>query len=457
MSAVSTSRTTMFNLFWLGLGAMGIKVFRLVLNTLFVPCYLLFMGASLEGVAGQFYDIARTTIQDSTDIRMSKQDTEIARSLSEQSRSKYLPQITGKIEANSNHEHYEDSSSDDYGESLASVSLTQEIINFQRYYEIEGSEQRIVSAQAVERNIVQVVLQEYGVAWAAYWKALRQVDVGEENVSILNKYRENSQIRYDYGELTITDVRLAETRYQGALSQMTRFSRELNRARNVLQEVIRRTAPEDVDLFYLETDEALALRGQETLLEHPAVKVLSEERSAIELDIKQEESGHLPNLRFVSSYDYQFSGDEDSSKYPYGDAKFGLELSIPIYSGGYVSEKNREAVQKKVRKSTEIIKTQEELVRDIESNEFNLEQSFEEITIATQQLNYAQETLAGMIEEFQMGTRSSTDVFLIQADMINAKLLVIQAQEQYSRALINYLYSIGKLSLSSFQKFSEKF
>lgn len=429
--------------------------FRFIGSAFFLVGSIILLSIPTESQSGQFYETAIAVINNSPDLEISKKDVEITESLSQQSKSKYLPQLTGSLEGSANNDE-DEKPSNNFNESVASLSLSQELLNLQKYYEIKSANQRIKSAQARVLSTSQGILQEFGLAWAAYWKAIRQVEIGKANVIILSKYKDNAQIRYDAGELTITDVRLAKTRYQSGRSQMSRFSKELNQTRQTLKKITRATVPEDVALFGLDIGKAISLRDTQTLANNPSIKPLLEERKALELDIKQQKSGHLPNLRLVSSFDYQLDGENNSSRYPYTDTKIGFEVNIPIYSGGYVSQRTHETALKKQRQNSIIFKTKDEVIRNINTSEFDLKQNLEEIQIVQQQFEYAQETLSGMNEEFELGARSSTDVFLVQADMINSKLAVIHAEELYAGSLINYLFAIGKLSLPILETFSEK-
>jgi outer membrane protein len=290
--------------------------------------------------------------------------------------------------------------------------------------------------------------------WAAYWKALRQVEIGNENKIILDKYRQNTRFRYDAGELTITDVRLAETRFQASLSKENKFLRELNRTKESLREIIKMPIPGDVDLFQVSIDKAWFPEPENALKNHPSLQPLLAELSALELDIKKQKSGHLPTLEFVSNYEYQFQGEYKSSRYPYTDGQIGLNVNIPIYEGGSVVYGTREVILRKQRQVVEIMKLKDEILRDIYSDKFDLDQSAGDIAIAQQQLIYAKETLDGMNEEYELGTRGSTDVFLVQADMINSKLDLISTKEQHVRFLMNYLFAIGKLDTATLENLS---
>lgn len=420
-------------------------------------CFSIFVIASsspqVMADSSQFYEIAKELIDLSPDITIRQTDIQISTVVEKKSIAKYLPQLSGKLDASTNSDKYEDSSNH-YSESAAGLTLSQDIIDLQKLYDIKSSRQSVRAARASLDSTCQVVLQEFAIAWAVYWKAIRQMEISKINIDILDQYRENSQFRYDAGELTVTDVRLSQTRHQAARAQHNRFQRELNRTRQVLKEIIKKDPPKDVRLFRLEFENALSHKAASDLNTHPQVIPLIKARTAIDWDIKKERAGHCPRLGLVSSYEYQFSGEYNTSRYPYTEAQIGLELNIPIYNGGIVNDNTKEMLLKRMQQNHKISILRDEIVRDIQTAEFNLEQSLEETHIAKQQLAYAQDTLDGMNEEYEMGTRTSTDVFLVQADMINAQLSVVQAEEQHAQALIKYLFALGKLTLPVLQTFS---
>lgn len=405
------------------------------------------MPQSSLSLSNPFINTAKKVIKESPEIQIAVKDKKIAITIAKKALSQYLPQVSGTIDGSIISEEYEDSLNE-YNELSSTLSISQDIVNVQKIYAIKAAKRRIKFAEEKLRQIKQEVLIKYALAWISYWKALRQMEISEENVRILDKYRKKSKVRYDVGELTITDVRLAKTRFQGALYQKSRFARDLYRAKKVLKEMIKTSVPDQVKLFRFIIDKK-SLHDINTLIaNHPAIKPMLSELSALEFDIKQQRSAHLPTLELYSSYKYQLEGEYSESKYPYQEGSIGFEVNIPLYSGGSINHSTSEVIKRKQQQVLKIKQVKDTLLRDIRSSIFDLEESVREIKIALRQLGFANETLKGMNQEFDMGSRTSTDVFLVQADMINSKLALISAKEQHARFLMNYLYAIGKLDIA---------
>ncbi len=406
------------------------------------------------GNSASFLEIAENVVKNDPDVRAAGKEVELSRISAMKSKSTYLPNLSGNVKGGVTADDYEDSSND-YGEVSVSLNLTQDIINYSKYYDIKGAEQRIKTAESNLVNARRKVLLELGLSWAAYWKAAGQITINGDNLKILDRYRRNSQERYDAGELTVTDVRLAKTRYQAALSQKSRFLRELFRSRKTLGEIIKMPVPDNVVLYEMSMEKIPFPEPAAAVNGHPAVQPLIDELAAVEFDIKRQRAGHLPTLELVSSYEYQFEGEHDSDRYPHTEGNLGLEVNIPIYSGGSVTHGVSAAIREKQRLQIRLAQLKDEIIRDMESDKYELEQNLAEIEISRRQMEYAEETLDGMNEEYELGTRTSTDVFLSQADMINSRLEMIVVREERAGLLMRYLYSIGKLNLQTLRKLTD--
>ena len=392
-------------------------------------------------------------LQNSRDLQLVRTDLELARVAEKKLRARYLPRLSARAEAGINNETDQDVS-DDYSDVTLGLNLSQDLLNMPYIYEIKAASWRTMAADARYKEVEQKLLHQFLLAWAAYWKALRQIEAGVENREILNRYRENARFRYDAGSLTITDVRLAETRYQEALSQTSRFLRDKVRTRETLKTIILSSVPRTVVLFGDGMGIDHLPEADAALNAHPKLAPLKAEAMVYKLRIKQHRSGHLPALKLVSSLDYQLEGQLASSYYPYTEARVGILLDIPLYSGGEISRETETARLQKSSLEVKIRQAREILLSDMETDRFNLTQSREEIAIARRQLVYAEQTLEGMNDEYEMGTRSSTDVFDVQADMIRAKLSLVEAKEQHARFLANYLLSLGVLDVSMLKHLS---
>ncbi len=393
-----------------------------------------------------FVDIASSLISRSPEVRIALKDLELARTEKSIAMAKYLPTVSGTVGTGENRETYQDQSNH-YSDLSAGLSLSQEIFNMSKLHGIKGAEKRIDTARAKIEQAKQAVIMELALAWGAYWKALRQSEVSDEDISILEDYLESSKTRYAAGVLTITDVRLARTRLQGAQSQKIIFSRQVHRTREALREIIKMPVPAKVNLFIAALAETTLPDPGRLVQTHPAVRPLMIEVSALDEDIDREKADRLPTVQLTSTYTYEWDGEYRSSRYPHEESRIGVELNLPIYTGGSVTHNIRKAAQKKQRHLIALQEKRDEIMRDARAATFDLEQSARELAITRKQLEFARQTLSAMNEEYELGTRSSVDVFLAQADMINSKLSLISAREQHARFIFAYLFALGQLDI----------
>lgn len=422
------------------------------LFSLLIAVFIITVLSSSHSLAADFLDIAVATIEKSPEVNIALKDIELAEADQSISLSGYLPQLTMKAEAGTAREEYQDDLNT-YEDLSASVNLSQELLDMSKIYGIKGADKRFDGAAASLIEVKQDVLLELLMKWGEYWKAKRQQEVNKENLDILNSYRDAAKTRFDAGELTITDVRLAESRYQTALSQKLLFLREERSAKEALEQRMDSLPPSDVALFELDIDAVTFPEIEEIIQVHPSMVPMKIELLGREIDIQEQRAKHLPTLKTVARYKYQGQGEEESSRYSYDEGYVGLELNLPIYTGGNVSSQVKKTLSKKSQQLQKIHELRLQLSRDIQTAKSDFEHGAAEEEVTKKRLEYAEETLKWMTEEFDAGTRTSVDVFLTQSDMINAKLDLVATHEQAVRFAFRYLYSMGMLNINTLKQY----
>ena len=122
-------------------------------------------------------------------------------------------------------------------------------------------------------------------------------------------------------------------------------------------------------------------------------------------------------------------------------------LSVPIYEGGAVYSRVREA--KETLASQKIaVDTQRERVRQLVVSSWGiLEATKAQITAAEAQVRAAEIALAGVREEARVGQRTTLDVLNSQQDVLDARVSLVTAQRDRIVASYTVLGATGRLSL----------
>lgn len=409
-----------------------------------IVLFVFFFTTSSFG--SDFLHFAEEALKVSANLKIAREAVDLAASDKGVAISTYLPQLTGTLKLGATREDYQDSTTD-YNDQSAEINLTQDILNISKLYSIKSARQQINLSEAEFQSVYQDMLQEYSNVWLLCWKSQSQFEVASQNVKILKSYLESEKTRYDAGEINITDVRLAETRYQAAVSQKIRFQREQNRANELFREITAKNPPRIINLPVVRI-ELLQLPGIEDAIEqHPKIKVLNAKQKINKTDIKKNKMEHMPVLQLKAKYMHQIEGEYQDTRYPYDESYVGVELNVPIFSGGRTSNNVEKALIRKKQQTFRLADMKLELKRMIQTAVSDMNQSKEELISADKQVVFSTETLKSMAEEYEAGTRTSVDVFLSQSDMISARLTLIYAKEENSRFLFKYLHALGVLTI----------
>jgi outer membrane protein len=194
----------------------------------------------------------------------------------------------------------------------------------------------------------------------AYFNVLNARDALSAIVQLrtaAGEQRELARTSFNVGTVTITDVHEAQSRFDLATAQEIAASNKLDVAREALTRIIGHTPddlarlrtgvtlsrpqPDDINAWVdsAEKDD-FGVQAQQLLLEI-ATRTVERERA-----------GHLPTLDLVASYG---RNNRPSASVDRNDnATVGVQLDIPLYQGGAVSSRTREAAALKLKADSDL-------------------------------------------------------------------------------------------------------
>jgi outer membrane protein len=126
-------------------------------------------------------------------------------------------------------------------------------------------------------------------------------------------------------------------------------------------------------------------------------------------------------------------------------ATIGLQFQIPIYQGGYINSKVREASanQQKASEDLESAKRQADL--DARSAYLNLVSSVAQIKAYEQALGSSQSQLDSTNLGYEVGVRNSVEVLNAQQQFFSAKRDLLQARYTYLFNVLALKFAVGLL------------
>jgi len=148
-------------------------------------------------------------------------------------------------------------------------------------------------------------------------------------------------------------------------------------------------------------------------------------------EIKIQNAGHLPTLDLVANHGYNVSGGR------FGDFKLrstavGLELNVPLFQGGLISSRAKQARYRYNRSQQELEQAFRAAQRETRQAYLGIISGISRVSALKQALISSETALKATEIGFEVGTRTAVDVVASQRTTLDAK-------RQHARARYNYL------------------
>ncbi len=343
--------------------------------------------------------------------------------------------------------------------SVYQANLSQPLFRADRWFQLQAAEasneQAALELSATEQNLI---LQSA----ETYFTVLRAQDTlasTKAEEAAFKRQLDQANERFDVGLSDKTDVLEAQAGFDTARANRIIAERQVedafqalitltNREHSALEGILHSLpilAPTPNDAkAWVDTAAAQNLNLQAS---HYAVE-------AAEETLRQRKSGHAPTLDAVASYQ---KGDNDSLGFSNSGASqgfsgdveqrsIGLQLNIPLYSGGLTSSQVREAYQR----LTQTEQLRESLRRQVVQNTRNLHRAVntdvETVQARKQSIISNQSALEATEIGYQVGTRNIVDVLDAQRQLYNSVRTYNDARYDYILNNLRLKQAAGTLS-----------
>ena len=286
-------------------------------------------------------------------------------------------------------------------------------------------------------------------AVSAYMNVLRDaaaLKLQENNVSVLTEQLRQTRERYNYGQITLTDIAQAEARLAAGRSFVGQARAILEASIGVYRQIIGtepgKLAPgAAVDNLLPKTREEVERVAQS---EHPVILAALHDADAADLDIKVLESDFMPKFSIVGNV---FTQTDIAGIYNRNiGASIGGRLNVPLYEGGMTSSQVREAKEIAGQRKLDVEVARADVIALVRANWGALQAAKTQVAAAQTQIAAAERALYGVREEAKAGQRTTLDILNAQAELLNARISLIFAQRERVVASYAVLAAMGRLS-----------
>ncbi|HDM8221529.1 TPA: outer membrane channel protein TolC [Vibrio campbellii] len=370
------------------------------------------------------------------------------------SRSALLPQINLTAGYDINRGDLDKDSSGkvstDNNQLSAGVGFTQELYNRASWITLDTAEKTARRADATYAATQQGLILRVS---QAYFEVLRAQDnlvfVRAEKAAVGRQLEQTKQ-RFEVGLSAITDVHDAQAQYDAVLADEVLAENDLINSYESLREI---TGQEHKNLNVLDTARFSASRSSEpaeALIEEAKTTNLSLLSARIAQDIARDNislasSGHLPTLSLDGGYNYADTTDSSNDQTADG-FNVGVNLAVPLYTGGRTTSEVKQAEYGYVSASEELEKEYRGVVKEVRAQNNNINASIGALKAYEQSVVSAQSALEATEAGFDVGTRTIVDVLDATRRLYDANKNLSDARYNYILAGLQLRQAVGTLS-----------
>lgn len=248
------------------------------------------------------------------------------------------------------------------------------------------------------------------------------------------------------GSGTRTDIDEAQARLDLTLAQELEAQQNVEFTRRRLETLTGQSldtlASLDVERF---TPSAPVPAGVEAWIERaeqasPELESLRAQLEAARQEIDKAEAGHKPTLDVVAQWARSSSDSVTNVNSRYDNKTIGLQLSVPLYSGGYVNSTVRQAVAAHERAREVLEATRRDLGVRVHREFRGMTEGVLRIGALEQAVRSAEQAVLSNRKSFEAGSRTTLDV-------LNAEQQKTAALRDLAQA--RYVYLVSRLRLLS--------
>jgi outer membrane protein len=313
----------------------------------------------------------------------------------------------------------------DFGASQAALSAQKEIVLATRQ-QLVGVEHQVLFG-AVE-------------AYQGVRTALEQVSLRESNVRVIERALRAAEDRFELGEITRTDVAIAQARLAGSRSALEAARGDLAIARERYNLAVGRypgnlAAPPRAPQTARTLDEAKAIARRT----HFQIKGAQHEVAAAELQVARAEAAMRPRLTLSAEYSVLDNGADQGS--------VSLRMTQRLYAGGQASSLFRQAIARRDAARARLARATAEVEDGVGRAWAQLAVARAGIAASREQVAAAQAAYDGVREEATLGARTTLDVLNAEQELLDARVSLITAMSNEYTATYALLAAMGLLTV----------
>jgi len=350
----------------------------------------------------------------------------------------------------------------DYDSEFGSLQLRQPIINFEAMARYRlGNAQATLSEQEFtirKQELIVRVFNQY--AAALYAENVLALAVTQRDAYAEQK--KSNEVMFKQGEGTKTDILESQAKFDLTEADVIEARDVLNNERNKLAQLLGQEVTALSPLlsdFRLQPMQPASLQEWEGIALQNNAEIIAAQYAldVAKEDINRNRAGHFPRLDAVASLNRNASDTVNSYNQTADTRSIGLQITVPIYSGGLVTAYTSQAQSKMQKAQAELDKKINDIQVELQK-QFNLAQSSRSrLSALESSVKSAELLIEATQKSIKGGTRTNLDALNAVSQLSEAKRDLALARYNYLQSYLNLRKAAGTLNLGDLKNVATYF
>jgi outer membrane protein len=341
------------------------------------------------------------------------------------------------------------------------VTLVQPLYRQQNWVAYSEAELQVVQTDAQLKIAEQDLVLRTAQAYFDVLIAQDSVQLAEAQKTAITEQLAQAKRNFEVGSATITDTHEAQARHDLTYAQEISAQNNLEIKRSALQQLInelpqnlkplgprfRLDAPLPADMEKWVGN--AQLNSPQLVIAHAAVELAEKE-------VEKNRGGHLPTVDLVANYS---TSNANGSSFGVGidstNKSIGVQLNVPIFQGGAINSKWREAEANRERARQDLENARRSVAQQTRQSYLGVVSGIAQVQALQQALVSSESVLEASKLGQEVGVRTNLDVLNAQQQLYSTRRDLYQAEYNFLLSELRLKASVGELDEAELAKVNQ--
>lgn len=351
----------------------------------------------------------------------------------------------------------------DYFSQNQAITLRQPLLRKSLMAGYAQAKSRTEEAEATFEKEQQNLAIRVATAYFDALLAMEQLNLITTQKGSIKAILESAKVAFAKGVGTRTDIDEAQARYDQVISDELGARQNIDYTRHELETLINQKVDQlshllDEKFHFLLLEQTDLLYWQSQADDHnPDIKTLKAQLGVAEQQIEKGKAGHYPTVDLVLQRSMSSGESVTSPLNSYNTTSAGVQVSIPLFAGGYFVSATRQAHADKENIFQQLESTRRKVGLQVRKEFQNVTEGVFRIKAQEQAVHSAELSLDSMQKSMRAGVRSRLDVLNAQQNQVNAKRDLAEARFEYLLSHIRLHSLIGTVDREKIAQINQLF